>query len=163
MEHLIPILCIGIGATLVMDLWGILRKPLLGIKAPDYGMVGRWIAHMRHGQLHHTAIAKSPAIRGELALGWFIHYLTGCAFAVFLIAVSGAGWLQQPTVFPAIVVGLVTVTAPFLLMQPGMGAGIAASKTPNPNSARLQSIITHAVFGLGLYVSGLTTKWVLEL
>ena len=40
-------------------------------------------------------------------------------------------------------------------MQPGMGAGIAASKTPKPNAARLRSAMTHTVFGLGLYASAL--------
>jgi hypothetical protein len=40
-------------------------------------------------------------------------------------------------------------------MQPGMGAGIAASKTPNPNVARLRSIVTHTVYGIGLYGSAL--------
>ena len=42
-----------------------------------------------------------------------------------------------------------------LLMQPAMGAGIAARRSANPNSARLQSLITHLVFGLGLYLSAL--------
>jgi hypothetical protein len=50
-------------------------------------------------------------------------------------------------------VGIGTVAAPFFLMQPGMGAGIAASRTPRPNAARLQSLLTHAVFGLGLYIT----------
>jgi hypothetical protein len=52
-------------------------------------------------------------------------------------------------------VGVGTVAAPFLLMQPAMGAGVAASRTPRPAAARLQSLITHAIFGLGLYGSGL--------
>ena len=48
--------------------------------------------------------------------------------------------------------------APFLLMQPCMGAGIAASRTPHPASARVHSLINHAVFGLGLYLFG----WALQ-
>ncbi|MFM4830667.1 hypothetical protein D3C87_798680 [compost metagenome] len=54
--------------------------------------------------------------------------------------------------------GIGTVVAPFLLMQPCMGAGIAASRTPYPASVRLHSLITHGVFGLGLYLSG----WALQ-
>jgi hypothetical protein len=46
------------------------------------------------------------------------------------------------------------VLFPFLVMQPAMGAGIAASRTRNPGAARLQSLVTHAVFGLGLYTGG---------
>jgi hypothetical protein len=55
------------------------------------------------------------------------------------------------------VTGIITVGAPLLVMQPSMGFGMAASKMPKPNVARLRSIATHVIFGLGLYVS----VWVL--
>jgi hypothetical protein len=54
-----------------------------------------------------------------------------------------------------LIVGLPTLLAPFFIMQPGIGARIAASKTPNPNVARLRSIVAHTVFGIGLYGSAL--------
>jgi hypothetical protein len=56
-----------------------------------------------------------------------------------------------------LIVGLGSVAAPFLLMQPGMGAGIAASRTPRPTAARLRSLVTHGIFGLGLYATGWVT------
>jgi len=34
-----------------------------------------------------------------------------------------------------------------------MGAGFASSKTPTPLRNCLRSLVTHGVFGLGLYVS----------
>jgi hypothetical protein len=34
-----------------------------------------------------------------------------------------------------------------------MGAGVAASRTPRPNVARMQSIVTHTIFGFGLYAA----------
>jgi hypothetical protein len=40
------------------------------------------------------------------------------------------------------------------VMQPAMGAGIAAGRTPRPWMARVHSVLTHGVFGLGLYVAG---------
>lgn len=144
----------GAGATLVMDLWGLARKPLLGIAAPDYGLVGRWLGHMWHGRFRHDAIARATPVAGEQWLGWTAHYLIGIVFATLLIAVWGMDWLRHPTLAPALIVGVATVAAPFLLMQPGMGAGIAAARTPNPGKARLQSLITHAIFGLGLYGAG---------
>lgn len=159
MNHLLFILFLGIGATAVMDLWGMLRKPLLGIPAPNYGMVGRWLAHMTHGQFRHDSIAASSPIRRENIIGWTAHYLIGITFAAFLIGIWGASWIHNPTIGPALAVGLGTVAAPFLLMQPGMGAGIAASRTQKPTSARVHSIITHTIFGIGLYVSG----WLIQL
>jgi hypothetical protein len=154
MNHLAFTLIIGIGATAMMDLWGIARKSLLGIAPPNYGLVGRWLAHMQHGRFRHESIAASTPMRGEDIIGWTAHYLIGIAFAALLIGIWGPEWIRNPTIFPAIAVGIGTVAAPFFLMQPGMGAGIAASRTPRPAAARLQSLINHTVYGLGLYVTG---------
>ncbi|HEX4939984.1 MAG TPA: DUF2938 domain-containing protein [Candidatus Kapabacteria bacterium] len=159
MNDLAGTLMIGIGATAVMDLWGLARKPLLGIAPPDYGLVGRWLLHMTRGRFRHDAIAAATPVQGERLAGWTAHYLIGIAFAAVLIALWGEAWIQHPTIGPALIVGIGTVAAPFLLMQPGMGAGVAASRTPRPGAARLQSVITHAVFGLGLYAAGWATHF----
>jgi hypothetical protein len=143
----------GVGATMVADLWGCVRKPLLGVPAPDYGMVGRWFGHMARGRFRHEAIAKAAPVRGERLMGWSAHYLTGVGFAALPLAAWGTEWIQQPTLGRALLIGLGTVVAPFLVMQPGMGAGIAGSRTARPGATRLQSLLTHGVFGLGLYVS----------
>ena len=156
MGHLAATLLTGIGATAVMDLWGIARGPLLGAPRPDHGLAGRWLAHMRHGQLRHVAIARAPAARAERLIGWTAHYLTGIAFAAILVATEGTAWLDNPTLAPALAVGVVTTVAPFMIMQPAMGAGFAASRTPRPWHSRLQTLLTHAVFGVGLYAAGWT-------
>jgi hypothetical protein len=159
MNYLIFTLTIGIGATAMMDLWAIARKSLFGIAPPNYGLVGRWIAHMTRGRFRHESIAASSRMYGERIIGWTAHYLIGIAFAALLISIWGVEWVRYPTIVPAIAIGIGTVAAPFFLMQPGMGAGIAASRTPRPAAARLQSLITHAVFGLGLYATG----WLIHL
>jgi hypothetical protein len=149
---------IGAGATALMDLWGFARKWLLGAAPPDYGLVGRWIGYMAQGRFRHDAIAAAAPLRRERLIGWTAHYLVGIAFASLLLAIWGLEWARHPTLGPALLVGIGTVAAPFLLMQPGMGAGIAASRTPNPGAARIRSLVTHAVFGLGLYVAGWATS-----
>lgn len=153
MNNALSVVLIGVGATIFMDLWTLLRKFLFGVPLANYGLVGRWVAHMPHGQFTHKAIGNSPAVNGEQLIGWLVHYFIGIAFAALLIVIVGPQWLQQPSPLPAIAFGVVTVIAPFFIMQPGMGAGIAASNTPNPNAARLQSTLTHTLFGVGLYVS----------
>jgi hypothetical protein len=159
MNYLICTLITGVGATAVMDLWGIIRKPLLGIAPPNYGLVGRWLAHMVRGRFRHDAIAVSSPVHGERVIGWAAHYLIGIAFAAVLLGIWGLAWVQHPTIGPALIVGIGTMAAPFLLMQPGMGAGIAASRTPRPAAARLQTLITHTVFGLGLHAAGWATHF----
>lgn len=154
MGQLASTILIGAGATALIDLWAFARRHLLGVPPPNYGLVGRWIAHMPRGRFRHDSIVAAPPMRGERLLGWAAHYLTGIAFAAMLPVIWGASWLQEPAIGPALVVGVGTVSAPFLLMQPGMGAGVAARRTPRPGSARLHSIVTHTLFGLGLYACG---------
>lgn len=146
---------IGIGATITMDLWAVALKRFLGIPSLDYAMVGRWIGHFPQGRFRHQRIAAAAPVSGERLIGWSAHYAIGIVFAGLLLSIWGQDWAMLPTLAPALIVGLATVAAPFFLMQPGMGAGIAASKTPTPNIARLRSLATHAVFGLGLYLSAL--------
>lgn len=159
MNTTLSLILIGVGATVLMDAWGIMRKSLFDIPPADYGMVGRWIGHMAHGKFRHDRIAAASPIPGERILGWSIHYLIGVAFAGALLWIVGSEWLLHPTLAPALAFGLVTVGAPFFVMQPCMGAGVAASRTPKPNSARLQSLITHTVFGFGLWVAAWVVRY----
>ena len=145
---------IGAGATALMDLWAIARNRLLGAPLPNFALVGRWIAYFPRGRFRHDPIAASPPLGGERIVGWTAHYAIGIAFAALLLGIFGIDWVQHPSLAPALAVGIATVAAPFLLMQPGMGAGIAASRTPRPTAARIQSLVTHTVFGLGLYAAG---------
>jgi len=158
-EDIARVAAIGVGATATMDLWLLLLQRL-GVPTLNFAMIGRWVGHWRHGVFRHDAIAKAPAVNGELALGWLAHYATGVAFAALLVGVFGIAWTQSPTVLPALCVGVATVTAPWLLMQPAMGAGIASSKTPSPAKNRIRSLANHAIFGLGLYLAALLIDWI---
>lgn len=153
MDYVVNAVMIGAGATAVMDAWMLARKALLRMPLPDYALVGRWIAHMTRGRFAHDRIAASRAMAGERWIGWVSHYLVGIGFAAMLLAIAGLEWARDPTPGAALAFGIATVAAPFLLMQPGMGAGVAASRTPRPGAARLQSIVTHAVFGFGIYAA----------
>ena len=156
-------LLIGSGATALLDLWSLARHRLAHVPPPDYGLVGRWFAYMPRGIFRHAAIGKTPAVRGEGLIGWTAHYLIGIAYAGVLLAIWGLDWARQPTLGPAMIVGVGSVAAPLLLMQPGMGAGIAASRTPQPGVARVRSLLAHTVFGVGLYLAGLACSFVAQL
>lgn len=159
LEHLARIIAIGVLATAFMDAWLLVLKRL-GVPTLDFAMVGRWIGHWRQGMFVHGSIAKTAPVRHEAALGWMFHYATGVAFAALLVGVTGFGWTSSPTPGPAVALGVVTVLAPWLVMQPAMGAGIAASRTPSPGKNRARSLANHFVFGLGLYLAALLVAWI---
>lgn len=149
---------IGIGATAMMDAW-LAALSRLGVPTTSFAMVGRWVGHMPRGQFAHSAIARAPSVRYELGLGWLTHYAIGIAYAAFLVATQGGAWLEQPTLLPALAVGVATVAAPWFLMQPAMGAGFLASKTPAPLKNCLRNLANHAVFGTGLYLAAAALSW----
>jgi hypothetical protein len=72
-----------------------------------------------------------------------------------LVLLYGKNWLDQPTLYPAFIIGIVTVIAPFYIMQPAFGFGIAFSKLPNYNLLELKSLLIHSVYGLGFYLTAL--------
>lgn len=155
------ILLIGCGATLVMDAWLMLLKRL-GIQTLNFAFIGRWFGHLFRGRFRHASIGKTPPIPNELLLGWLVHYAVGIAFAGALVGLVGMPWLRNPTLVPAMLVGIGTVVAPFFIMQPAMGSGIAGAKTPAPMKGRLRSVTNHAVFGFGLYLSAWLIAWTLR-
>jgi 4-amino-4-deoxy-L-arabinose transferase-like glycosyltransferase len=92
-------------------------------------------------------------VRLEGLIGWGAHYLIGVAFAALLWLVAGDAWFQQPRLAPALLVGVATVPAPWLLLQPGLGAGVFARRAARPWQVRFHSFLTHALFGVGLYAT----------
>ena len=157
MHSMIKITLIGIGATLLIDLLGFVLG-LFNIKSLDYRLVGRWLANLPHGIYFHKNIVNTAPVHGELFLGWTAHYLTGIAFAFLLFFLFGKEWLDDPAFLPALLVGIVTIVAPFFIMQPAFGFGIASSDLPQPNIRRLKSLLTHTVYGAGLYWMALLLK-----
>lgn len=155
LQFVICAVFVGVGATLLLDVWTVFRRRFFGIKSLDLRLLGRWIGHIPRGRLVHQDISKSESISGEAIIGWVAHYGIGCTFAALLLNIYGLEWAQQPTALPALIVGVGTVAAPFFLMQPCFGLGIAGSRTANPKLTRVRSMLTHFVFGVGLYASGL--------
>jgi hypothetical protein len=153
---------VGIGATLVQDLWNLFLKRAFGIPSLDVCLLGRWLAHMPAGTFMHVSIAAAPPKRFECAVGAMAHYTIGAVFASALVLFTSGEWLLRPTVLPALLVAVVTLVFPFFLMQPAFGLGVASSRTAQPARARLKSVMSHVAFGLGLYLCALPVSHVLR-
>lgn len=150
-DFLLRSLVVGIGGTAAMDIWAILLNKLFGLPLPNWGMIGRWFAHIPKGTITHKDITKAAPVSNENAIGWLAHYAIGVLYAGVLIAITGPVWSASPTFLPALIIGLVTVGAGWFILQPGMGAGWAASLKPNPWRIRMLNVAAHIAFALGLY------------
>jgi hypothetical protein len=159
-SDILSAIAIGMGATLVMDLWNLFLKRTFSTPSLNYCLLGRWLRHMPGGTLRHANITAAPQKPLECTVGWIAHYTIGVVFALVFLVFTSGDWLARPTVLPALLYGIATVVFPFFIMQPSLGLGIAASRTPNPTQARLKSLVTHIVFGVGLYVCALGVSYV---
>jgi hypothetical protein len=155
-EIIVRSVAIGAGATIVMDAWAALLRRF-GAPSLNFAFLGRWIGHLLRGRWLHQSIAKAAPIQGELFIGWCAHYSIGITFAALLLSVFGVEWGRSPTLQPALIVGIVTVVAPLFVLQPALGAGIASSKTTAPVFNTVKSLITHTVFGVGLFLAARAT------
>ena len=162
LSHVMFTIAVGLGATFLMDLWGVFLKRAFNTPFPNYCFVGRWLRYMPEGIFRHGSIAATPQKAAECTVGWIAHYATGIAYAAALVLFTSPRWLLEPTLLPPMVLGLATVAIPFFVMQPSFGMGAAGSKASNPGQVRLRSLMNHAVFGLGLYVSALAVALVMR-
>ena len=161
--HIGGAVLVGIGAILVMDLWNLVLQHTLNVSSLNFCLVGRWLSHMSVGTFTHKNIAMAAERPGECAIGWTAHYLIGVIFALLLVLLTSGSWLEHPSFLPALLMGIGTVPIPYFVMQPALGFGIAAANTPHPMKARLKSLMTHTVFGVGLYLSALPISYLLPL
>lgn len=146
---------IGIGGTILLDIWAWGLATFVGVPATNWGLVGRWIGHMKTGQFIQPKLAEASPVTGERVLGWVVHYLIGMAYGLAIYVCWGSEWLAMPTLLPPLLISWLLLAAPFFIMMPGMGAGIAGAKTPNPTVARLKSVAGHTVFGIGMFITAI--------
>lgn len=151
-EFVVRAALIGAGATAVMDAWAVVLRRC-GVSSLNLDHLGRWLGHLPDGQWTQAHIAEATPVPGERALGWGAHYAIGISLAGLLLATAGLSWARSPTLLPALGVGVLTVAAPLLILQPALGAGIASRRTARPLFNSLKSLVTHTVFGVGLYLA----------
>ena len=98
-------------------------------------------------------IGRLPPVRGhtEVGIGWAFHYAVGIAYAA-LICNHEAGLRTKPALGSALLYSIALLVTPWFVMQPALGLGFMAARTPKPEAVRAVNISVHAAFGLGLYL-----------
>lgn len=149
-------LVVGIGSTLLLDLWGLLLFKLKGMTPTNWGSVGRWLLGLLKGRWIATQQDNQPPSRLETISGWTFHYVVGFAYAVILVFGWGTPFTQSPTLLPILLVGIVLSSlAGLMLFMPAMGAGFCGKNIPNRGNAILMMLIAHTIFALGQYLFAL--------
>ncbi len=159
----IEIVIVGLVATTIMDLYQQIIRSISGLARTNLALVGRWVALMPHGRFLHDPITETPAVNGEIGIGWLFHYFIGIVLAgIYLVIVYGP-MASEPSLGSGLIFGLATLVFPWLIMQPSLGLGICALKAPNGNTIRVQDFTSHLVFGAGLYAGAELSRSLLVL
>ncbi|NNE87948.1 MAG: DUF2938 domain-containing protein [Silicimonas sp.] len=151
MSLLLTGILMGIGGTAAMDIWAWILERVGVAPFPNWAMPGRWFGHVFRGQVFHDDIGTVEPVSGELGLGWLLHYGVGAIYGVFFLGLVGAEWTLSPSFLPVWIFSLITIAAGWFLLQPGMGLGWAAAKTPSPWKVRGLGLLAHTVFALGMW------------
>jgi len=116
------------------------------------------VAGFSRGIFIHWSIAATHKVRGEVVIGWAFHYAVGVAYAALYLEIMRLGFDSEPTLVSALVYAIALLIAPWFVMQPALGIGFMAARTPNPAAVRLINVSVHAVFGLGLYLGAVAAS-----
>ena len=123
----------------------------------NWGLIGRWAAGFSRGVFTQRPITAAPKVPGEVAIGWAFHYAVGIVYAALYLAIIRLGFGSGPTLPSALLFAITLLVAPWFVMQPALGLGFMAARTPNPAAVRAINASVHVVFGLGLYLGALAS------
>jgi Protein of unknown function (DUF2938) len=148
-------LLVGLIGNVGMDLGQQLMR--VGLKWPitDWGIIGRWAAYLPQGKLIHTDIGDATPVGYEQPLGWVVHYIVGPTYGVVYLFLVEVVFDGSPGFWWAMGFAIAILVVTWFVVQPSLGAGFAASNTPDPWVTRLHDLGSHVAYGLGLYIGGL--------
>jgi Protein of unknown function (DUF2938) len=149
---IIEIIIVGVVATLALDIWQQIYRLLFGTAITDWAIIGRWAAYLPRGQLVHENIGETTPVAHELALGWVVHYAVGIGYAVVYLFLMWFVFASPPDFKSAMIFGAISVAVTWFAMEPVLGAGVMASKTPRPPAAMAHDFTSHLSFGFGLFL-----------
>jgi hypothetical protein len=146
------VLAPGAVSTFAMDLLTGVAIGLKVITPLPPNLVGRWFASVARAQPFHADIARASPVSHEMLIALPVHYAIGITLTtLFVGATDKMGWSRTPGI--ALVFGLCTCALPWLLMFPAMGYGLFGSNGPEGTRLFLSSLVSHAFFGLGLWIA----------
>lgn len=143
----------GIAGAVLMDLTETYAARVGIHSGVNVALIGRWALGLRRGRLRHADIAASPALPGEVTVGWLFHFLVGGGMVALaypalldLLGLSSAlsVWLGGP------LFGLATSVLPWFLLLPCFGWGLFGRRGPSGANALLASTLSHLPYGMGV-------------
>lgn len=168
----------GVPSVLAFDLWCLLTRTM-GIVVVEWGLLGRWAIGLFRGKVsicdscHHVRKNGGdirPAgfalrllchqgkcddfarlTRGELLLGWCLHYTIAIGWVLMVPLIWGWGYLRAPTLIPALLVGFVLSSlVGYLVTLPALKLG-KINHGRHTLQVNILMLAGNAVFAMAIY------------
>jgi hypothetical protein len=144
---------IGCRATAFLDLWSLFLRLAFRAPCPTSAWSSRWFSHMSKAgyqgmhplRLPHRCI---PNARSAGSPTYVIGAFNGLAIVSVRIRRLG---LAKPTIMPALIIGLVTVLPAIPHHATRVRAWPCGIPSTQSMHARIRTLLSHTVFGIGLY------------
>ena len=144
------VLIIGIGATIIMDLWGI-ALALISHSSYEWSTAGRMIGYLLRGEwLWHDGIMRA-ALPHENILGWITHYTIGILYALFYVIFCNDGFHQKADFLKSLSFAWFLMIFPLGMLAPITGNGFFNLETHTPLINLIHTFFSHSCFGIGLW------------
>ncbi len=151
LELSFKLMLVSVLSVAAIDVWQRLFYKLGGLPQTNWKLIGRWLlVLLRERIVFNKSLSNTPAIAGEAAAGWVLHYAVGGVYVLFYYVLWKHVSLLTPTLSDGLVFGIISVVVPWFFFMPAMGAGLFARHTPRPLYACTAALVTHSVFGMVL-------------
>ena len=142
----------GLIATIIFDLFNQSLNYAYNINKPKWFLLGRYFIGFTKGKYFRESIEVDNEENNELLWGYGIHYLIGIIYGLFYVIFNYL-FFDYPSLLAAYFFGFITVLGAWCFLMPfAYNLGFFASKSDQQFKILAQNLISHFVFGTGLFI-----------
>ena len=142
----------GLIATIIFDLFNQSLNYAYNVNKPKWFLLGRYFIGCTRGKYFRESLEADNEENNELVWGYGIHYLIGLIYGLFYVIFNFL-FFGYPSLLAAYSFGFITVLGAWCFLMPfAYNLGFFASKSDQQFKILAQNLISHFVFGTGLFI-----------
>ena len=142
----------GLIATIIFDLFNQSLNYAYNVNKPKWFLLGRYFIGCTRGKYFRKSLEADNEENNELVWGYGIHYLIGLIYGLFYVIFNFL-FFGYPSLLAAYSFGFITVLGAWCFLMPfAYNLGFFASKSDQQFKILAQNLISHFVFGTGLFI-----------
>jgi hypothetical protein len=147
----------GLIATFLFDLFSKSLSYAYGINKPKWHLLGRYFIGYKQKKFFRKFLEEDDEEDNELLWGYAIHYIIGIIYGLFYVCLNLL-FFDSPSLIIAYLVGFITVLGAWCYLMPfAYNLGFFASKSDQQLNILVQNLISHFIFGTGLFIGYMIT------